>query len=308
MSEVARRYHIEGETQDAIARSLSMSRMKVNRLLRQALSEGVVEVRVRYHSSRTREIEEAFREAFGLRHLLVAPTVGAPERQRRAVATVVSAYLETNLREGLVLAVGMGRNVAEIARVQTQVRFDNLVFVAGSGGATEAGALGNADHICRALAERFGGRAETLYAPAFVPDAELRERLMSHDTVRRTLNLARSADLALVGVGDLGADSHMARMGWFSVDELQAVQAAGATGDLLGYDFYDDAGQPTGGNLSGRVVGLCREDLKRISTTIAIASEESKARAILGALRTGVIDVLATSLANCETVMRLARI
>jgi DNA-binding transcriptional regulator LsrR (DeoR family) len=308
LSEVARRYHIEGETQDAIARALSLSRMKVNRLLREALDRGVVEVRVRHHSSRTRAIERAFRDAFGLRHLLVAPPAGAVARQRRAVATLASAFLETNLRDGLVVAVGMGRNVAEVAAVQVQARFDDLTFVAGSGGATEAGDTGNADHICRALARRFGGRSATLYAPAFVPDAALREQIMRLDTVRRTLNLARSADYALVGIGDLGSDSHMARMGWFGAAELKEAQERGVAGDLLGYDFFDHQGRPAGAALAGRVVGLTREDLTRIGTTIAIASEDSKAAAILGALRTGALDVLATSATNCETIMRLARL
>ena len=55
--------------------------------------------------------------------------------------------------------------------------------------------------------------------------------------MRRTLNLARGADIALIGVGDLGPDSHMSRMGWFSAQELQSAREAGVAGDLLGYDF-----------------------------------------------------------------------
>lgn len=306
LSEIARRYHVEGETQDAIARALSLSRMKVNRMLREAQDRGIVEIRVRHLSSRTRAIETAFRERFGLRHLLVAPVAQSAERQRRAVATVVSAFLEANLREGTVIAVGMGRNVAEVAAVQMQARFSDLTFVAGSGGATEAGETGNADHICRALARRFGGQAATLYAPAFVAEAALRSGIMRHETVRRTLNLARSADYALVGIGDLGSDSHMARMGWFGADELRAAQGAGVAGDLMGYDFFDLAGKPAGDALSGRVVGLTREDLARIGTTIAIASEESKAPAILGALRTGAVDILATSAVNCDAILRMS--
>ncbi len=302
LSEIARRYHIEGETQDAIARALGLPRMKVNRLLREAQVRGIVEVRVRFQSSRTRELEAVFARRFGLRHLLIAPPARLPERQRRNVAIVVSAYLETHLREGAVVAVGMGRNVSAIAAVRTQARFDDITFVAGSGGASEAGEAGNADHICRALADRFGGRAATLYAPAYVPDAAMREALMGHQTVRRTLTLARGADVALVGIGDLGSDSHMARMGWFGAGELRAAQVAGAAGDLMGYDFFDRAGRPCNDVLGGRVVGLTREDLSRIGTTVAMASEDSKAAAILGALQTGAIDVLATSVTNCEAI------
>jgi DNA-binding transcriptional regulator LsrR (DeoR family) len=273
--------------------------MKVNRMLREAQDAGLVEVRVLFHSSQTREIERELCQEFGLKHLLVAPDAESPEQQRTNVAILVAHYLEANLRQNQVIAVGMGRNVAEVAKIHVNRSFRSITFVAGSGGASEAGADGNADHICRALAERFGGTAETLYAPAFVPDSGLLEKLMEHETVRRTFNLARSADIALVGIGDLGPDSHMARMGWFSVDELKRAQDAGVAGDLMGYDFFDINGKPRNDELGGRVIGLSGEDMRRIGTTIAIASEPSKVTAILGALRTGAVNILATSFSNC---------
>jgi DNA-binding transcriptional regulator LsrR (DeoR family) len=302
LTEIARRYFIDGETQDAIGRSLNLSRMKVNRLLRDAQDLGLVEVRVRLHSSQTRDLEREFCDRFGLKHLLVAPDAQSAEQRRRNVAVLVSNFLESNLRENLVIAVGMGRNVAAVAEVQTNRTFQSINFVSGSGGASEAGEAGNADHICRGLARRFGGSATTLYAPAFVPDVSLREALMQNETVRRTLNLARSADYALIGIGDLAPDSHMARMGWFSANELKRAQAAGVVGDLMGYDFFDSGGQPSNSDIGGRVIGLSRDDLRRISTTIAIASEPSKVISTLGALRTGAIDILATTMSNCLSI------
>jgi DNA-binding transcriptional regulator LsrR (DeoR family) len=302
LAEIARRYYIEGETQDSIARALDLSRMKVNRMIKEAQEAGLVEIRVRFHSSQTRELERQLCDRFGLKHLLVSPASQSPQQQRRNVAMTVTHFLESNLRDNLIVAVGMGRNVAAVAEMQAARTFESLTFVSGSGGAAEAGSEGNADHICRNLARRFGGNAVTLYAPAYVPEAELRESLISNGTVRRTLNLARSADYALVGIGDLGPDSHMARMGWFSSQELRKAQDAGVVGDLMGYDFFDAHGKPCNDVLGGRVIGLSREDLQRISTTIAIAAEQSKAMAILGALRTGTIDVLATSLTNCLSI------
>lgn len=302
LAEIARRYHIEGETQDAIARSLDLSRIKINRLLKDAQDAGLVEIRVRFHSSQTREIERELCRRFGLQHLLVAPEAQSPEQQRSNVAMLVTHFLESNLREKLIVTVGMGRNAAAVAELQASRTFKSITFVAGSGGAAEAGFEGNADHICRNLARRFGGTATTLYAPAFVPDANIREALMKHATVRRTMNLARSADYALIGIGDLGTDSHMARMGWFSADELRRAQEAGVVGDLMGYDFFDINGKQAHTELEGRVIGLSREDLSRIGSTIAIASEPSKALATIGALRTGAINILATSLPNCLAI------
>ncbi|VAW20516.1 Putative transcriptional regulator of sorbose uptake and utilization genes [hydrothermal vent metagenome] len=307
LSEIARRYYIEGETQDTIASVLNLSRMKVNRMLREAQEAGLVEIRVQFHSSQTRKIEHEICKTFGLKHLLVAPQSHSAERQRLNVAMLVNHYLESNLREGQVVTVGMGRNVAATAMIQAGRTFENITFVSGSGGASEAGTESNADHICRNLAARFGGKAASLYAPAFVADPYLRESLMQNETVRRTLNLAKSADYALIGIGDLGTDSHMARMGWFSPQEMAQARKSGVVGDIMGYDFFDIDGDPCNAELGGRVIGLSREDLSRIGTTIAIASEASKTTAIIGALRTGAIDVLATSLPNCLAICETLR-
>ena len=163
----------------------------------------------------------------------------------------------------------------------------------------------NADHIARRLSARFGGRSESLYAPALVGDPEVRKALLENDTVRHTLDKARRADIALIGVGDVSVDSNMARMGWFSAQEISEAKRAGTVGDMMGYDFIDIHGKPAPTPMQGRVIGLSREDLQRIPNVIAVASETSKVTAILGALRTGAIDTLATTTGNAAAVLQL---
>lgn len=245
-------------------------------------------------------------EVFGLQRVLLAPDAESPTRQRALVAMAASEFLETSLQPGSVVAVGMGRNIAALADTQVKRTVDTATFVCATGGASEAGETGNADHICRRLAERFGGRAVTLYAPAFVPNAETRALILQNPTVQKTYALAQSSDFALVGIGDLGHDSHMARMGWFSHAEIEEARNSGVVGDLMGYDFFDRDGAPKNENLGGRVIGLSIDQLRKIRCVVAVASERNKVHAIIGALRTGSIDVLATSMSICQEVLALA--
>lgn len=307
LTSIARRYYDDNATQEEIANELGLSRMKVNRLLKQAHEQGVVEVHINVHPSLAKEIERDFIARYRLKKVLIAVDDTSPDRQRASIGRLVGRYLESNLREGSVVAVGMGRNVAAVADSNGPPAVQSGTFVCATGGAQRAGEPGNADHICRKLAQRFGGLPETLYAPAFLPDPDLRTKLMQSDTVRRTLQLARQADFGLVGIGDLGGDSHMVRMGWFKREEILAARAAGVVGDMMGYDFFDIDGHEKNEILGGRVIGLTIDDLRNIQTVIAIASEASKATSILGALRTGVIDILATSLANVHSIMAMDR-
>ena len=302
--EIASLYYYQDVTQDDLSRRFSLSRAKISRLLKRAREEGVVEIRVHQHSSVSNELEQEFIARFAIDRLLVSLDQRDADAQRQAVAGLVAGHLVKTLTDGMIVATGMGRNVAAVADCVPQTR-RAVTFVCAIGGSARAGEHMNPDHICRRLAVRFGGESETLYAPALVADAALRQELYRNDTVRLVLDRARRADAALVGIGDLSEDSNMVRMGWFSPQEVAEARLAGTIGDIMGYDFIDIHGQSSSANMQGRVIGLTTRDLSRIPNVIAVASENTKAAAILGALRTGVINTLATSSTNARTILRL---
>ncbi|WP_104401464.1 sugar-binding transcriptional regulator [Vibrio penaeicida] len=305
MTEIATLYYIESETQEAIASKFDISRMKVGRLLKRAHAEGIVDVRVKHHPAQLNDIEQNLIEKFGIKRALIAPDYANPDIQRKEVAALVSDYFTSQLEEESVVAVGMGRNVAAVADNVFAEKQQSCTFVCAIGGSLKAGELINPDHICRRLASKFGGKSQSLYAPAFVQNMTLMEELLKNSTVKQTLDKARRADFALVGIGDMSEDSNMVRMGWFSPQEIAEARLNGTVGDMMGYDFIDIHGQESTTKMQGRVIGLQLDDLLRIPNVIAIASESTKAAGILGALRTGAIDTLATSYANALTVLSL---
>ena len=205
----------------------------------------------------------------------------------------------------MIVAVGMGRNVGAVADGIVSPNQRSVTFVSAIGGSLRAGEIMNPDHICRRLAARFGGESESLYAPALVDNAAVRAALMQNETVRQTLDRARRADIALIGVGDLSEDSNMVRMGWFTPQEVTEARLSGTIGDMMGYDFFDIQGNPASTPMQGRIMGLSTPELRRIPNVIAVASESTKAAGILGALRTGTINTMATSLSNAHTVLSL---
>ncbi|WP_428492234.1 sugar-binding transcriptional regulator [Rhodopila sp.] len=304
MVEIASLYYYQDITQEELSRRFSVSRAKISRLLKRAREDGIVEIRVHQHPGVSNDLEKEFIAEFGIDRLLVALDQRDPEAQRLAVAGLVANHLSRTLTESMTVAVGMGRNVAAVADCVAPTR-RAVTFICAIGGSVRAGEHMNPDHICRRLAVRFGGDSETLYAPALVADARLREELHRNDTVKLALDRARRADVALVGIGDLSEDSNLVRMGWFSPQEVAEARLAGTIGDIMGYDFIDIHGRASSANMQGRVIGLTTRDLGRIPNVVAIASENTKAAAILGALRTGVINTLATSSTNARTILRL---
>ncbi len=61
---------------------------------------------------------------------------------------------------------------------------------------------------------------------------------MQNSTVKQTLDLARKADIALVGIGDMSENSYMVDLGWFTPEEVvQSRLNQGVVGDFAGHDF-----------------------------------------------------------------------
>ena len=308
LTEIAIAYYQDEITQEEIAKKFGISRIKVGRLLKRAKEEGIVEINVRYHPVFSTRLEQQMMERFPISRALIALDHQDEEEQRRQVAALVSNYLAMSLKDDMVLAVGQGRNVAAIADHVGSVTERNCKFICGIGGTHRPGDAINADHISRRLAKKFGGSSETLYAPAYVENRALKDAFMQNGTIKETLDRARKADVALVGIGDMNENSYMVKLGWFTPHEIiDASLNQGVIGDIAGYDFFNAQGQHVDTVMNDRVIGLSIDELRKIPCVIAIASENTKALAILGALRTGAIDIIATSALNVRTILNMSQ-
>jgi len=82
------------------------------------------------------------------------------------------------------------------------------------------------------------------------------------------------------------------------------LKQQGAIGDIAGH-IFNMAGQLQPCAYNERLIGITLAELGQIATTIAVAVGREKGRAMLGALRTGVIDVLCTDDRAAEEILRL---
>ncbi|GGE06030.1 DNA-binding protein [Aureimonas endophytica] len=302
---VAKQYYYENRTQDEISRSLGLSRTKIGRMLKQSRDLGLVTIRINLNPSELSDLEQELKRRFGLQRALIALDHDDENSQRRSVAQLVCDNLAEILTDGATVAVGMGRNLSEVTMHLGGPKGRDCLFVSSIGGSLRAGEGLNSDHIARRFAASFNGRSETLYAPAHVGAPHLRELLLADETVRQTLNRARRADVALIGIGDCSESSYLVKMGWFTTPEIAGARMKGTVADVSGYDFLDIDGNPSAPELQGRVIGLSHEDFRHIPNVIAVASERSKTLSLLASLRSGIINTLATSAGIVRAIIEI---
>jgi DNA-binding transcriptional regulator LsrR (DeoR family) len=305
MTRVASQYYLEGMTQEAVARSLRLSRPKVGRLLDRARSVGIVEITVNVHPDIGLKVEGALASEFGLDQVILVNDQSDETAQRASVARAAAGFLNRQLSDADVVAIGMGRNVGAVPDFIGIPAPRATTFVSAIGGSPLVDSGVNPNEICRRLAEAFRGSAEMLYAPAYAETPEVRDAFMHHGAVRDGLERARAASISLIGIGNARDDSAVVRMGCFSVGEMRRLRDLGAVGDVLG-SFFDADGNVVVDGVGDRVVAIGRADLEAIDCVVAVCSECDKSDAILGALRSGMVNVLVTNLSTARTVLELA--
>jgi DNA-binding transcriptional regulator LsrR (DeoR family) len=294
----SRLYYELGETQNAIAEQLGVTRPQVSRLLKRARAEGIVEIRIVDRTSVESPAGDILRRSYGLDAVHLAPTIAGPEDlTRRMVGRLAAEVLRGTLRAGAVVGVGDGASVAATAAALEETATPVAVTVVPLCGGYWT--TGPEREPYRRVAEALGGQARGLMAPGLVDDAATQQALVAHAGVRAIVELWERVDVAVFGIG--APAWSVAALGDATEHELDA---ADAVGEVLVAPFDLD-GRFVCPALRERVIALDARTLGRLPVAIGVASGENKVRPILGALRAGVVRTLVTDVATAEAVVLL---
>jgi DNA-binding transcriptional regulator LsrR (DeoR family) len=294
----SRLYYELGETQNAIAEQLGVTRPQVSRLLKRARAEGIVEIRIVDRTAVDSPAADALRRSYGLDAVHLAPTIAGPDDlTRRMVGRLAAEVLRGSLRGGTIVGIGDGAAVsATAAALEESATPASVTVVPLCGGYWSTG-LEREPY--RRVADALEAQARGLMAPGLVNDAATRQALVAHAGVQAIAALWDRLDVALFGIG--GPAWSAARVGKKTERQLEAAEAVGeilvAPFDLDGR-FVCDA-------LRERVIALDARRLGRVPVAIGVASGDAKVRPILGALRAGVVRTLVTDVATAEAVVAL---
>jgi DNA-binding transcriptional regulator LsrR (DeoR family) len=304
LAQVASMYYEQEMTQDAIARELGLSRVKIYRLLKQAREEQVVQFTITWPLQREPVLERALCKAFGLREALVLRPSGSDQTYGLArLGQLGARYLEQMLHDGMTLTVCLGRSTYEVIHA-VRPGFQGHVNVAQAVGSM-AFTMPELDSaaLTRELASKLQGTAHYLTTPMVADSGEDAAVMRSQRDIQRVLAMAHSADVALVGVGNLDpVTSEFVKGGYLTPGDLVNIRAAGGIGDMAGQIFTRD-GQAYSGGFNERVIGLRLSELRQIPTVMAIALGHEKTQAIIGALCTGAIDVFCSDVPTVMAVL-----
>jgi DNA-binding transcriptional regulator LsrR (DeoR family) len=294
---VAHLYYEVGLRQPVIAAQLELSQATVSRLLKRAREEGIVHISISQPQGAYPKLEEAIRNTYGLRDVIVAGGTDEGEEEiLRGIGSAAAAYIKTTLNPGEVVGISSWSETL-LAMVRAMVPLDRP---SGARVVQILGGIGNpatefhATNLTRRLADLLRGEAVFMPAPGVVTSPELRPIFLKDQYVSEATSLFDRMTLALVGIGAVEPSRMLAGSGnVFSAEELDLLRRQGAVGDIC-LHFFDAQGVPIQTPLHERVIGMNLDQLRKIKRAVGVAGGARKVDAIRGALEGKWINILIT--------------
>jgi DNA-binding transcriptional regulator LsrR (DeoR family) len=257
LAQIARLYYVRRLTKLEIADRLGVSRFKIARLLDQALAEGVVRVEIAEPVAIDDDLSRRLERQFGLATAIVVA--------EDDVARATAGLLPTLLGPDDVLGVAWGKTLSRIADA-LEPRDTGVPVVQICGAIADLSRGTTPAEVALRFAEKLAGPLYSLPAPAHTSRAT-RRVLVENPAVRPTVEMFERVTLAVLGIG-----ARPERKGHMLVH------------------VFDSEGRFTE-NLDA--ITLSMDQLARVRV-VAAAGGAGKEDAVLGALRTGYIDVFVT--------------
>ncbi len=297
--------YVGGLTQDQIALELGVSRQRAQRLVSRAMAEGLIHVRLNHPIGACLDLEIALTRRFGLTRCRVAPGLGAGADGVRAIAPAAAAELERFLRmeTPLVVALGTGRAMRGMVDAMQPMEAEHHRLVSLIGNIAPDGSASFFDVVMR-IADKVRAPHYPMLVPVISPTAAENDAFHALAPVQKVVELAQSADVIFVGVGQMSNDAPLLKDGFVTARELDEMQAAGAVGEVAGWVF-DSAGSYLEVGTNRRTGGV-RVEPGLARPSVGLATGDSKVPAIIGALKSRILNGLITDAPTAQAILARA--
>ena len=297
-------YFVAGNTQDEIAQKLNVSRPTAQRLVSLALSERLITFRLDHPIAACMEIAARLTKRFDLLYCDVVPSDPASDSAVLGIAESAAGFLEQKLgaKDPIIVAIGTGRTLRAAVELMPRMICHQHKLVSLVGHISMEGSASFFDVLAR-LSELSQAPHYPMPLPVIVRVPEEREQLQRLEPVLRVLNLARRADITLVGIGRMDEQAQLHADGFMSAAELDEIQRLGAVGEVTGWAF-DVAGRIIRGGANDRVTSAPRE-VPPSRLVVGVAQGIGKILPIRAALRGKIVNGLITNETTARSILEM---
>lgn len=286
-----------------ISDQMGISRFKVARLLKEARDTGVVTISLNTGGDEDPQLSQQLAEHLGLERAVVVRAYGTLEEVRHMVGTWAGRHLSGSLRHGETLGLAWGRTLTHMIESIDRLPDIQILQLNGSVGSDLSQ---SPIELVRRAALLGGNKAKALMAPLYIDNLQAAEVLRRQPDLKEVLDLYDTVTTAVVSIGAFQrANDGTVNSQFLPLLPPQAqadLLTAGAVAEVCGLPYGRDGSLADTG-LVDHIMAIRPEQLRRIPRVIAVASDPTKAEAILAIWRADLITELIVDDALAEALL-----
>lgn len=294
-------YHVEGMTQEAIARLLDISRIKVVRSLSTSAVNKVVVTTINASASDQIEMERRLEARWKLASAIVVPSPADPRNLERSIGHAVARFVNEAVQDGMTLAIGGGATLHASLNYLERRELRNASVIGLVGGVPSSRWI-NPSIVASSVAQRLGAESYQITAPVLLDARDLRDRLWAQPTLQDVRQRACRADLAILTVGEMAASATVFNHNIVPMNLLEPLREAGAVANILSF-FVGRDGRLVDHEINGRIMAVPPEDIAALPNVVLAAGGTHKVEAILAALSAVRAQVLITDIETARQLL-----
>lgn len=279
-------YYFENLTQQAIADRLSISRMRVIKLLETARQTGVIQFRLRSDGVGMAQQSHDLIKKYHLKDVFLIPETAADDSHpNESIARAGAMYIADRLGDNACINVGYGDTLSRTLNHLATMVQNPVTCVSLTGGVS--------NYLPNARSNVFNAHLFLMPAPLLASSPEMAAAMRSESSVSEVIRMAQLSSFTLVGIGAMHDSATIVKSGALNQNDLFYLKMNNAVGDVLCH-FLDRDGQLIHTPIEDRLISTSLEQLKEMPNVIGLAAGASKAEAIRAVLRGGYLDILIT--------------
>jgi deoxyribonucleoside regulator len=290
LERVANLYFKEDMKQELIAKKLGISRPNISRLLNEAKKKGIVEIKINYENKDAtyrRELAEKIEKKYGLLETILVQNLPTEEETKNAVSEVAASFFDDRVTRNSVVGVTAGTTLEMTAKkIREKKRDVSIVTLIGSVDYQHTTFLSH--EIARIISSNIDGKSFLLTVPALLSSKEMAQNFLCQPGVEKTLSLFKKIKWSFLGIGAISSDHPFLHM--FDKSDLEKIKSE-AVGNI-GTIFYNENEEIVCEEITEKTFGIKADQLMDIPYRVGIASGKKKTPAILGAVKSKLVNIL----------------
>ena len=270
--------------------------MRVNRLLDKARKAGIIQFSVREGDSKRMIVERELITQFGLKDAFVVPSPINEQDINESVAQAAAMYIHERLEKTGYINMGYGDTSSRILNHLANICEFPVNVVSLTGGVNY--------YLPNTRSSIFNAKLYLTPAPLLMASEDIVKAMEQEPSVRQIRHMATLAQMSIVGIGGVDSNATLLTNGTLNHSDVLLLSMQGAVGDMLCH-FIDKDGNVIQSSLERRLMSTSLEQLKEMNNSIGVAGGNTKAEAILAALKGKYLDVLITDETTASNVLRL---